>query len=183
MSSGVNWPIFQGTEGNESKVCSIVSLYEDLGGRELLLRTCDSLKRTFRDDMEFTTGWWRFKYLADPEIQEDAGRAAVGADLILVAPASSELPSYVRKWFETWLPGRVEGDGVMVVVQPEARGFAPGTMPTMSYLRNTAQRAHLDYLPLDRFAREGLGRFSVLQSGLEERVFERDLPLHWGINE
>src|SRR5208282_1481892 len=145
MSAGLDVNVFGDKGGETTKRCAIVSIYEDLGGRDLLLRLCDSLARKFKDDLEFQFDWWRFKYLADPEIAMEAAQSAAQADLILLSAQSPELPVEVQKWFERWLPNRAAADGALVLVRPSPKG-ASKSLP--AFLRRTARRARLDYLSL-----------------------------------
>ncbi len=182
MSAGLDLELFKEKDGENTGKCAVVSIYEDFGGRDLLLSVCDSLAATFKDDLEFQTDWWRFKFLADPTIGRDAARKAKVADLILVAAQSPELPSAVKRWFEGWLPNRSAGDGALVFVQPGVALPAPDQL--MAYLRSTAQRAHLDYLrlgapePVKQAVRSGYH-----QSEFDEMTSYRERPPHWGINE
>lgn len=182
MSAGFHLDLFE--DGEKTNRCSVVSLYEDFGTRDLLLGICDSLAWTFRDEMEFNTEWWRFKFLSDPEIGLEAAHKASGADLILVAAHSTELPRAVQLWFEGWLPNRTADDGALVLVQPALKpGVAP-PIPLMTYLRATAQRAHLDYLRLGLpQSAEGLMHFPIYQPEFHDLISPDNHPQHWGINE
>jgi len=169
-------------EGEITKGCVVVSIYEDLGSRDLLLRLCDSLAWKFRDELEFQFGWWRFKYLADPEIAMEAAERAVQADLILLAAHSLELPTAVKNWFEDWLPNREAVDGALVLVQPAPKA---GSSPLGSYLRSTASRAHLDYLPL-KSAESAVGAgagYAFIPPAVKELLASDGRPTDWGINE
>jgi len=112
LSAGYDFDASGNENGQPSKPCAVVSIYEDLGGRDLLLRLCDSLVQKFSDDLEFHIDWWRFKYLADPD-SHIAGilgcgvqnRAALRA-LVEVLPRLSEvrcrdiLPAATRRYVE-----------------------------------------------------------------------------------
>ena len=185
MSAGLDVNVFGDKGGETTKRCSVVSIYEDLGGRDLLLHLCDSLARKFKDDLEFQFDWWRFKYLADPDLAMDAAQSAAQADLILLAAQSPELPVDVQRWFEGWLPNREAGDGALVLVQPSPKG-ASRALP--AYLRLTAKRARLDYLRLSSpgsgagVAGTDMGSL-LFQPDMIELLTNDDPPLHWGINE
>ncbi len=187
MSAGFDVNVSGNKGGETTKRCAVVSIYEDLGGRDLLLHLCDSLAWKFKDDLEFQFDWWRFKYLADPEIAMEAAQSAAQADLILLSAQSPELPVDVQRWFEGWLPNREAGDGALVLVQPSPKG-ASQSLPLRSYLRLTAKRARLDYLRLSSpgsaagLAGTSAG-LSLFQPGVNELLAEDDRPMHWGINE
>jgi len=169
MSAGFDVDAFGDRGGELTKRCVVVSIYEDIGGRDLLFQVCDSLVSKFKDEVDFEVDWWRFKYLADPEIATEAAKKATQADLILLAARSSQLQLHVQGWFEGWLPNREAGDGALVLVQPSPHG-ASHSLHLRSYLRLTAQRAHLDY-------------FSLSQPGPTDLPADEYRPMHWGINE
>jgi hypothetical protein len=185
MSAGLDVDALGNKGGERARRCAVVSIYEDLGSRQLLLQLCDSLARKFKDDLEFQFDWWRFKYLADPEIAMEAAQSAAQADLILLAAQSPDLPVDVQKWFEGWLPNRGAGDGLLVLVQPSPKG-ASQSLP--AYLRLTAQRARLDYLRLSSPGpTAGVAGIvpgpPLFQPDVNELLTDDDPPLHWGINE
>jgi hypothetical protein len=187
MSAGRDLDVFGDKDRETTKRCAVVSIYEDLGGRDLLVQLCHSLARKFKDDLEFQFDWWRFKYLADPEIAMEAAQSAAQADLILLAAQSPELPVEVQTWFEGWLPNRGAGDGALVLVQPSRKG-ASQSLPLRSFLRRTARRGRLDYLrlssPGSAAGVAGTGaEHSLIQPDLIELLADDNPPLHWGINE
>jgi hypothetical protein len=185
MSAGLDFDVFGDKGGETTKRCGVVSIYEDLGSRDLLLHLCDALAWKFRDDLEFQFDWWRFKYLADPAIAMEAAQSAAQADLILLAAQSPELPVDVQRWFEGWLPNRRAGGGALVLVEPSPKG-ASQSLP--AYLRLTARRARLDYLRLNSPGSAAgvagtVAGLSLLQPHVIELLADDDPPLHWGINE
>jgi hypothetical protein len=185
MSAGLDVDVVRNKGGEPAKRCAVVSIYEDLGGRDLLLQLCNSLARKFKDDLEFQFDWWRFKYLADPEIAMEAAQSATRADLILLTAQSSELPVDVQRWFERWLPNRESGEGALVLVQPSPKG-ASQSLP--AYLRLTARRARLDYLRLSSPGSAAgvagtVAGLPLIQPGVNELPADDEPPLHWGINE
>jgi hypothetical protein len=187
MSAGFDADVFGFKGGGITNECAVVSIYEDIGGRDMLFQLCNSLARKFKGDLEFQFDWWRFKYLADPEIAMEAAQRAVQANLILLAPQSPELPIHVQGWFEEWLPNREAAHGALVLVQPSPK-VASRSLPLRSYLRQTAKRARLDYLPVGSSepATGGPGQeteFSLFQPDLVALLAHADHPLHWGINE
>ena len=186
MSAGIDVDVFGDTDGGPNKRCAVVSIYEDIGGRDLLIQLCDSLVRKFKDDLEFQFDWWRFKYLADPGMAMEAAQKAAQADLILLAPRSPDLPGYVEGWFEGWLPNREASAGALVLVQPVAQGAA-SSLSLPAYLRLTAKRAHLDYLRLSSSGSPvelpGKGAGHTSTNRYLNELADDDRPMHWGINE
>ena len=173
----------------KTRRCVVASIYEDAGSREALLGICNSLVWKFQDDLDFEFGFWRFKYLADPEIAMGAAQWTIHADLILLAMQSSDLPGTVQRWIDGWLPKREASDGALVLVQ-SASVEAPQSRGVISYLRLTASRAHLDYLrlrpPENRTPgvdAAGAAGHTVFPSELSRLMDYGGRPVDWGINE
>ena len=106
--------------GNDTHWCSVVVVYEDSASRDVAIRVCKNLERTFEHEVRFDCSWWRFKYLADPEISQLATQAALEANLILVAiDLADDLPMEVTAWFEQWSSFRIDTDvsAALVVIQ------------------------------------------------------------------
>ena len=161
-------------------------VYENAGARDLAIQMCDAVARNFMGDLDFEFSWWRFDYLANPEIAAQAACAALRADLILVcfAPETSGLPPGIKGWLEAWLARRADEGALAVVGAPALLN------DTEPFLRLAAQSAHLDYLPLP-------GAAAALE--IEDRLRDNrispdapgfdsysDEPYHssgWGINE
>ena len=187
MSAGIDVEGFGHKDAGASKRCAVVSIYEDIGSRDLLIQLCDSLARRFKDDVDFQFDWWRFKYLADPGMAMEAAQKAIEADLILVAPQSPDLPNYVQGWLEDCLPNRGASAGALVLVQASEKE-ASQSLSLRAYLRSTAQRAKLDYLRLNS-ARATIGGkiagagFPFFQPELDEFPPDDGHHFHWGINE
>ncbi len=130
------------------EVCSVMVLYEDLPARALAIQLHDRLIPRFRGEIEFGFNWWRFDYLADPEIAREAASCALRADLLLVSLHQlDDVSLTVKSWFETWLRNRPAGEGALAVVRVSPAVGEPIPHDD-TYLRLAAGRAHLDYLPL-----------------------------------
>lgn len=178
---------FGHNDGGTGKRCAVVSIYEDVRSRDLLIKLCESLTRQFRDDVDFQFDWWRFKYLADPSIAIEAARKTMEADLILLAPQAPELPGYVQGWLEDCLPHRGSAAGALVLVQSSPNDV-PQSLSLRAYLRSTAARAKLDYLRLNspkagRAVKKLAAGLSAHQPELDEFSSEEGHSSHWGINE
>ena len=129
------------------QVCTLAVVYEDAPARDLAIRLCDGLARKFEKELDFEFTWWRFKYLSEPEIARQAGRAVAAADLIIVSIHSGDdFPLEVKAWFDGWLSKRALSEGALVLVR--APGDEEGQILSQeAYFRLVAQRANLDYLP------------------------------------
>ena len=96
-------------------------------------------------DLDFDFSWWRFDYLRDPQVAEEAAAAAAEADLIVASMhGSGDVPGEVQTWFEQWLPRRRAGGGLVLI----QNGEMEREPDTSSYLRSIATQANLDFLPL-----------------------------------
>lgn len=165
-------------------------LYEDLPARALAIELHDRLIPRFKGDIEFEFNWWRFDYLADPQIAIEAASCALNADLVLVSlHQSAEVSLAVKGWFETWLRKRPPVEGALAVIRVSPVVGKP-ILPDDAYFRLAARRANLDYLPLsvapsaprdiDRL-REDVVLPEV--AGLEESPNPQFQSSHWGLNE
>ncbi len=170
-----------------------VVVYEDKRTRERALRLSDALLRRFWSDIEFNFSWWRFDYLGDPGLANDAREAAVRSDWILFsAHGGRELPLTVRNWIESWSNKRVNPAGALVALIGTEDDSLKGTTPIHIYLREVAQRAGLDYFSQvvetlaakqDVSADEISLRADKLTSVLDDIIRRPTIPQRWGINE
>ena len=176
--------------GSELDVCTVAILYEDDPTRDLAIRVCERLVKSFYRDLEFDFTWWKFKYLVEPEIAYQAADAAAKADLILVSVRQTQsFPLEVMAWFERWLAARKSSEGALVSVHelPE-----PKRQPARQdeYLRLVAKRAHLDYLSLSNsnLAQQssdgGQPKIAVLPAAISEGMGkDHHYSTGWGIND
>lgn len=186
MSAEYDVGFFKDEAGNSPQTCGVVSIYESLGTREILLHLCETLARKFEGDLDFKFDWWRFKYLADPELAIEAAAVATRADLILLAPESSDLPWHVQMWFGDWLPHRDAGGGALFVVQSELKKSSRA-FQWPSTLRHLARQARLECHRLNS-SRAGRtttfsGAMPLTQLEMDELFSEENRTSHWGINE
>src|SRR5437867_2197069 len=85
------------TATDSSDACIVAVLYEDVSARDRAIQVCDGLAQEFMKDLQFEITWWKFKYLSDPSIAQDAAQAASKADLILVSAHNVEaMPAEVK---------------------------------------------------------------------------------------
>jgi hypothetical protein len=182
VSAGLDVDVFgnRGLEG--TKRCSVVSIYEHLGARTLLIELCRSIASRFKDDVDFQFDWWRFKYLADPEIALEAAQRTAEADLILFSAESAKLPAYVQMWFDEWVPNRGVKEGALVLVQSSSARSPSPSLP--AFLRLTARRGHLDYFRLNSTLTPPKNSHGTAShSYIQDLLTDNDRPMHWGINE
>jgi hypothetical protein len=172
---------------------SAVVLYEDHATRDRAMEICDRLVRKFWADVEFDFNWWRFDFLNDSALANDAVRLAARSELILLAAhAGRELPAPVKSWIESWLPIREPGFGVLVAMIGTEADQLKGLSPIHVYLREAAQQANMDYLPqvidaqLGKFEAsfETISKRAEKVTSLLDNILHRPpTPMRWGINE
>ncbi|HAV61118.1 MAG TPA: hypothetical protein DCY13_01980 [Verrucomicrobiales bacterium] len=106
------------------------------------------LQKRFSGEFSFACTWWRFRYLSDSDIALVARHYAIAADIVIFSSASAGLlPLAVMNWVESWISGRRRAGGVLVPLIGSPN-LPPQLYATkLFYLREVAERAHMDYLP------------------------------------
>lgn len=131
-----------GTEWN------VMIAYEDRRSRDRAMALLNLLEQRFANELTFSCTWWKFRYLADPDISMVARHYAIAADIMIFssgAPGLFSLP--VMNWIESWAAGRTKNSGVLVPLIGSPN-IPPQLYSTKHfYLRSVADRARLDYLP------------------------------------
>lgn len=182
-----------GSPVKKEDLFSAVVLYEDHATRDRAMEICDRLVHKFWADVEFDFNWWRFDFLNDSALANDAVRLAARSELILLAAhAGRELPPPVKSWIEGWLPMREPGFGVLVAMIGTEADQLKGLSPIHVYLREAAQQANMDYLPqvidaqLGKFdaSFETISKRAEKVTSLLDNILHRPpTPMRWGINE
>jgi len=125
---------------------SVVVVYEDTVARDRAMELCDNLVREFWSNIEFNFNWWRFSYLQERLLAEEATAHALTARVIIfAAPPQEDLPKAVQDWVESWVDKRAEREGAVIGLAATGGAFAPGSAQDL-YVRSVARRAGLDYL-------------------------------------
>jgi len=173
------------------EVFSVVVLYEDRETRDRVLEVSRHMAIQVGDEIQLKFSWWRFDFLQDPELAQQAANAASVADMLLVsAHPGRSLPLEFTQWIERWLPGRGYRESVLVALI--GSGHDATDDAATEYLRGIATRARMDYL-----AQSGLSspvtpqsREQTVPKRTESRTPVSDSNLrqiapssHWGINE
>ncbi len=193
------------TADNGSR-CHVAVLYENTSARERAVWLSHDLVEKFWTDIDFDFSWWRFRYLGDPTIAEQAAEAACEADiLIFSAGADSQVPSELRIWLDRWLHHLGDNSPVLVPLVDPATVETLSNSPLVALLQDAAGNLGLEcLLPTqlrDSFLPPQLRDsylFSEPMVGLQNRarqvtqVLDDILntlgrpptpPPHWGINE
>ena len=168
--------------------CAVAVVYEDVAARDAAIELCDTLVGKFAGDLEFDLTWWRFDYLTEPMIAQEAGEAVAKADMILVVMDHPDgFPWEVRAWLDHWLGKRRSAAGALAVLK------MPGTVDYPyqdAWFRSVARGANLDFLSFP-----GQGGMSDAANRLRdgwagaEMAAPDDFPesryhsSDWGINE
>src|SRR5438874_13214216 len=106
-----------GTEHLTSEVFSVVVLYEDRETRDRVLNVSRHMALQVGDEIQLRFSWWRFDFLEDPKLAQQAANAASRADMLLVsAHPGRGLPLAFTEWIETWLPRRSDQESVLVAL-------------------------------------------------------------------
>ena len=175
-----------GTERLMPETFSAVVLYEDRETRDRALSVCRHMAKQLGGEIELSFSWWKFGFLSDPKLGEQAANMALLADMLFVSARSGlGLPSTFTDWIESWLPKWGSKESVLVALI----GWEHDTTENdaSKYLRSLATRARMDYLaePLLASAKPA----SELQNNLAEQLHPQAFtppirpPSHWGINE
>jgi len=169
--------------------CEVAVVYDDTSSRDRAIRMCDNLVNRFKDDLDFAFTWWNVRFFENPEIEQLAEQAAAEADLIFFSSAGAAEPSLeVKKWIEGWLACRETQEGALAVWVDKSTEMQDRITPLEFYLRDVAERGHLDFLPLvypaATISQDPIRR----QVSQDVRRPENQLPnsppiSHWGINE
>ena len=89
---------------------------------------------------------WRFEWLHNPQLCEQAVSESIDADMIIISTENcTELPATVRGWIESVLP-RIIGATALVAILGKKDGPESGPLPSERYLRQLANHCRVDFL-------------------------------------
>jgi hypothetical protein len=98
------------------------------------------------DPWEVCSRVWRFDWLQNPKLCEQAVSESINSDMIIIATEScTELPAAVRSWIESVLP-RKQGAAALVALLGTKDGLPSGELPSARYLRQLANHYQVDFL-------------------------------------
>ncbi|HTB86179.1 MAG TPA: hypothetical protein VK742_21205 [Candidatus Sulfotelmatobacter sp.] len=135
---------------------------------------------------------WRFEWLQNPQLNEQAVAESIDADMIIISTENcTELPASVRSWIESVLP-RKKGATALVAILGKKAGPQAGVLPSERYLRQLATHCHVDFLSHtpDNPATDNSWMAPVL-CGFEDEPASSEAVLHhqndqqrgWGLND
>lgn len=169
---------------------SVAVLYEDRETRDRALNVSRQMQSRVGDKIDLAFSWWRFDFLQDGKLAEQAAHAASVADMIVVASHPGKaLPVSFSDWVEGWLPHRSHRESVLVAMTG-SEGVSADHAATR-YLREIAARAKMDYLAESvLLSSEEAQQKASPAKRPEKSPSTRPAtlkpvrpPSHWGINE
>ena len=171
------------------EIFSVVVLYEDRETRDRVLGVSRQMEGHVGAEVQLKFSWWKFDFLRDLQLAEQAARHSSLADMLIVsAHPGRSLPAAFTEWVETWLPKRSLRESVLVALT--GSGPDPTEDSTTQYLRRIASRARMDYLAqplIGSGAVPGHLTDSARHRSVTNVPLPSDLqirpPSHWGINE
>ena len=177
--------------GDGAKPFTAVVAYDDSLGRSYADRLYSWLIEEFRDEIDFDSRWWSFEQLSQTRSAENAARATMEADMVIISTASEDLPGYAKLWIENILAGKGEQDMVMVALIGMRNPQRESPVPAYTYLERVAQQAGLSYFaslfhlpdPMPACTIETLQIRADTVTPLLEEILRFPPSPHWGINE
>jgi len=171
------------------EIFSVVVLYEDRETRDRVLGVSRQMEAQVGDEVQLKFSWWKFDFLRDLQLAEQAGHHSTMADMLIIsAHPGRGLPVAFTQWIENWLPKRSLRESVLVALIGSSPD--PTEDSTTQYLRRIASRARMDYLAQPLFGSantpgdltDSARHRSVTNVPLPSDLLIRP-PSHWGINE
>lgn len=197
MSSALHFPSDPASERPGTSRCGVAILYENTAARDRAVLLSHRLAEDCWETVDFGFSWWRFKYLADPDVAVEAAEAAVQADvLIFSVRADSVPPVELHRWLEMWLPQRTTAEGVVVPLlhpmTPEGLSESPWMLLLDDLCRQTGmerllpseiKRSLLFPTPARQIEMRANTIGGVIDGILSQSVRPPSPPPHWGLNE
>ena len=172
---------------------NIAGVYQDSVTRDWAIQSCRQATQLAGGERVQNT-WHNTHSLGDPGIFQDAVRAAVVADVIVISVyAAEELPVELYVWIEAWLPRRLSRRGALAALVGVAEPLDAPSVRTLEYLQAMARKAQLDFIPQQRKRPAASLASSIdliaepasatAQSLPELYGHRYDAYRHWGLNE
>jgi hypothetical protein len=135
---------------NSGYAFKIAVVFQDTLTRSWATQICHQVTQQVGEEHVQKT-WHDVNSLCDPEILVEAARAALAADVIVVAVhAADELPPELCAWISVWLPRRGARVGALAALIGVVEAPSPQAVRTQEYLQAVARRGQLDFLPHER---------------------------------
>ena len=132
--------------GPDKTTLNVLILYEDWTTGLCAKKTFDSLANELGGKYEFNHCLWQFDLLGDKHCEKAVNREAVDADMVVVsAHGNSELPLWVKAWFEKWLLQKRKASGALIgLFDRDAESFDCREV-IRSYLQDAAIRGKMSF--------------------------------------
>ena len=165
----------------ETPHADIVVVYEGYASGIRGKGFCDQLVGRLGVRAEIEGSLWRSDLLAVPGIRQDAARAALNADYVLLSlRGDGELSEAFEGWLREWMP-RAQGRDITLVVLFDPDTAQRQTMEDIrTHLRNAAHAAGLHFFACTA-GPAGLASAGRGVNGDSETVVTMDTPLRWGL--
>jgi hypothetical protein len=140
--------IGEGAFATETVEWQVAVAYEDSRARDRSMHLVHTLQESFGEEILFSCSWWKFRYLADPDIALVARHYASAADIVVFCTDSPGLFSLsVMNWIESWAAARRRAGGLLVPLIGSPNIPIQLYSTKHFYLRHVADRTRMDYLP------------------------------------
>jgi hypothetical protein len=171
--------------------CHVVFLYEDYESGWHAMRIYEDLVRANCTDCLADWNRWRFADLLNPEARAAAIESLQGADMvILAAPETAELTVEAQAALETGVGLDHEEDRAFVALLGVHSERKPLSSPLYFYLQDLAVRNGFSFfkgtflLPKgEDYSVDSIRERAETRGAVLGTILNRQLPLHWGINE
>ncbi len=124
---------------------NVVVAFEDLETGARAKSTLDRVKEQLGLEVEMSLKLWKFDWLREPGVRQQAARDASEAALIIVSShGKGEWPAPVKEWMAMWQERQTdEPRGLVVLLDGEA-GHEGAGHPMLTYLQDMARHARLE---------------------------------------
>jgi hypothetical protein len=135
----------------EDRALDVVLACEDFAAGMHALGTFDKLfpvgdSGRLPDAQSAWKSVWKFELLEITCLRDDAAAESAGAQMVIIsAHAPGELPSAVKRWFETWIKNRTIDGGALVLLLDDAGADVHRQFPVEAYLEKHAAGAGMKY--------------------------------------
>jgi hypothetical protein len=179
--------------GAEPGPLDVLLLYEDVATGLRAWQPFDQLVRRLKLDADLQVRMWKFEWLREPAMRQQAIEESLDADIILLAThGHCELSEHVKSWFARWLALKPPRPRALVVSLDENAREPSGRNGVLAQLQAMARPSDLQVFP--HFApaphsereltAESIHRHADTWSELLEGIVHRTDPhQRWGINE
>jgi hypothetical protein len=128
--------------------CQVLILHEDFSAYSRAVEVCRRVMERFASELDFDVKCWNFIELADPNCARHAAKTAGGADIILLAMHTTEMPLELDRWVDFYFIDRFRAEGVLaLVLNPAATSPLAGEKLRLRLQQLTA-RLGMDFIPL-----------------------------------